>query len=338
MAESVDALEALRHSCKSIMQIINSPWRKQFEAFVASAQKELRIAVPYYSEDVIKMILERSKATHKHFLLRLSDREVCDGVQSPRAVRLLQEHDCKVKFGKDLHAKIFIADRNRAIVTSSNLTNPGLSENAEVGVLIDEPKAVQAVWSAFEKWYDKAGGIDDADISRLESLPKKLRSQTLGKSYGNFVQEGTAPSRVLSHSTDELGWILIHSEREYGGRNQYKSPHHEIKEEFGRNVEGRKWYWRRRPPMKERTGWFRLLLSWQGVIFGEFWASKVTRKIGTRLKEKGYTFAFVLDGDYRERKIPLKRLPVPPQRRDLIRLDKRILTAYEKAASAGKNS
>ncbi|MGC2422596.1 MAG: phospholipase D-like domain-containing protein [Candidatus Acidiferrales bacterium] len=316
------------------MQIINSPWRKRFEAFVASARKELRIAVPYYSEDIIRIILERSKGTDRYFLLKLSDGEVRDGVQSPRAVRLLQEHACTVKFIKNLHAKIFIADRNQAVVTSSNLTNSGLSENAEVGVLIDEPKAVQAVLSTFEKWYDKAGSIGDAELSRLESLPKKLCSQTCGKSYGNFVQDGTASSRVLSHSTDKRGWILIHSQKKYG---EYGSPQEEIEKEWKGKVARKRWYWVLPRPMKERTGPFRLLLSWQGVIFGEFLASKVTRKIKTDTKE-GYNFAFVLDAYYPRRKVPLNKVHVPKHHRSMIKLDKRILTAYEKAASIDKNS
>jgi PLD-like domain len=318
------------------MQIINFPWRKQFEAFVASARKELRIAVPYYSEDIIRMILNSSKATDKYFLLRLSDGGVRDGVQSTRAVRLIQEHACMVKFVTNLHAKVFIADRNRAIVTSSNLTNPGLSKNAEVGVLIDEPKAVQAVLSTFKNWYDKAGSVDHADLSRLESLPKKPRSQTLGRSYGNFVQEGATSSRVLSHSTDELGWILIPSKQKYGGKNPYRSPQDEIDNGFKGNVAGERWYWTRH--MNERTGPFRLLLYWNDNIFGEFSASKVTSKIGTRMKKQRYNSAFVLVDYRKRRKVPLAKLPVPEHHRDMIKLNKRILAAYEKAANAGKNS
>lgn len=317
------------------MRIINSPWRKQFETFVASARKELRIAVPYYSEDIIRMILKRSKATDKYFLLRLSEPEVLAGAQSPRAVRLLQKHACRVKFGKDLHAKIFIADRDQAIVTSSNLTNRGLSENAEVGVLIDQPKAVQAVLSTFEKWYDVAGSIDHAELLHLESLQKKARSQSRGKSYGNFVQEGTASSRVLSHSTDELGWILIASKHKYGRKDQDDSPQDEIDKWKGK-VAGKKWYWTRH--MNERMGPFRLLLYWNKNVFGEFLASKVTSKIGTRMKKERYNSAFVLV-DYRKRRnVALAKLPVPEHHRDLIKLTKGILSAYEKEASPDENS
>jgi hypothetical protein len=247
-------------------------------------------------------------------------------------VRLLQKHACTVKFGKDLHAKIFIADRNQAIVTSSNLTNAGLSENAEVGLLIDEPKAVQAVLSTFKKWYRKAGSIGDAELSRLESLQKEVGSQTLGKSYGNFVQDGTASSRVLSHSTDKLGWILIHSKQKYGGKNQYDSPQDQIDQEFKGNVAGEKWHWIWPQPPKAQTGPFKLLLCWQGEIFGEFLASALIRT-----KKEGHNFAFVLDAYYPMRKIPLKKVYAKPHR-GMIKLNKRILTGYEKAASAGKNS
>jgi phospholipase D-like protein len=173
------------------MHIITSPWQKEFESFIASARKELRIAVPYYGQDTIRMILKASKADTKYFLLKLSDHDVLAGVQSPRAVRMLQEHDCTVKFGKDLHAKILIADQRQAIVTSSNLTSPALSgKNAEMGVFIDDPKIVQAVLRTFNQWYAKAGIIGDADLAKLEALQRKSKSQVSGKRYGEQIQAG----------------------------------------------------------------------------------------------------------------------------------------------------
>lgn len=43
--------------------------------------------------------------------------------------------------GVDLHAKIIVADHNRALVGSSNLSKRGIFTNYEMGILIDGPLA-----------------------------------------------------------------------------------------------------------------------------------------------------------------------------------------------------
>ncbi len=44
-----------------------------------------------------------------------------------------------------LHAKVYVADTKRAIVTSGNLTRGGLDINYEYGIRIDEPCAVARI-------------------------------------------------------------------------------------------------------------------------------------------------------------------------------------------------
>jgi hypothetical protein len=49
-----------------------------------------------------------------------------------------------------LHAKVFIADEKRAIITSGNLTDGGLRRNCEYGVSIRTPRLVKEVRHDFE--------------------------------------------------------------------------------------------------------------------------------------------------------------------------------------------
>jgi hypothetical protein len=125
-------------------------------------------------------------------------------------------------------------------------------------------------------------------------------------------------------SDERLGWILVHSEDEYGEGREFKSPIDELKSYY---EPGAPWHWRHHP-LPRPGGPVTILFAWRGVVFGEGKAV-VTHVIDT---EK-YSFAFKLD-DYAERKpVRLELLPLGSrayQHRDLIKLDEKVLAAYEK--------
>ena len=50
----------------------------------------------------------------------------------------------------NVHAKTVIADGQRAFVGSQNLTATSLDRNREVGILIDDPAAIQRLQQVFE--------------------------------------------------------------------------------------------------------------------------------------------------------------------------------------------
>jgi HKD family nuclease len=49
----------------------------------------------------------------------------------------------EIRFLPSIHAKVYVADENLAIVTSSNMTNKGLMQNFEYGVKIQDTNLVQ---------------------------------------------------------------------------------------------------------------------------------------------------------------------------------------------------
>jgi hypothetical protein len=69
------------------MKILQSPWREQFESFLATVEHRLRVAVPYYSEETIRTVLHIApKDVAKRFILALSDHDVKCGSQSIAAI------------------------------------------------------------------------------------------------------------------------------------------------------------------------------------------------------------------------------------------------------------
>jgi phosphatidylserine/phosphatidylglycerophosphate/cardiolipin synthase-like enzyme len=49
-----------------------------------------------------------------------------------------------------IHAKLFLVDRERAFVGSQNMTSTSLDQNREIGVIIDDPGAVERIGRVFD--------------------------------------------------------------------------------------------------------------------------------------------------------------------------------------------
>ncbi|MCA9287944.1 MAG: phospholipase D family protein [Phycisphaerales bacterium] len=117
---------------------------------VGSARERLLLCAPFVSTHAAELI-ERccvsadAIGARSTILTDLSPRAVCDGATDPGAVVRLQRAlpGCRVVHLPRLHAKVYLADGQRAIVTSGNLTAGGLRYNHECGVLLDAVSAVQ---------------------------------------------------------------------------------------------------------------------------------------------------------------------------------------------------
>ena len=57
-------------------------------------------------------------------------------------------HDFHNERGEDLHAKVLVADRKRAIIGSSNLSWNGLVKNYELGILIEEAEIAEQIYKS----------------------------------------------------------------------------------------------------------------------------------------------------------------------------------------------
>ncbi len=314
------------------MNIITSPWDRQFKDFVCSATTCLRIAAPYYGLRVIETIIRESgPRIQKKFLLALSDAGARAGSQSPTAIlRLMKDSACDVTLGIGLHAKIAIADERAAIVTSSNFTEAGLHDNIEIGVLIDEPRFVRALVQEFEARFAEGRLPSASVIRRICRMQATTRPPMAGSSYGNRLRIAKRSSSRLSASREPaMGWILVHSRKKFGAPGGYASPEDELNEmQKEGSIPRGPWNWNSgRPPRKggPRT----LLMSWKGCVFGECEASIEH----VRKSSKG-AFRFRLESYEPRKSVRLTKLLPGDDRarkhRGLIRLDQRIIDRYRK--------
>jgi hypothetical protein len=104
-----------------------------------------------------------------------------------------------------LHAKVFVADSKRAIVTSGNLTDGGLRRNCEYGVSIHAPKLVREVRQDFEDYahlgapmsIEEIGGFA-VDLAGLRAT-YQAQNHKLVREVGAKLKSGiqAAEDRVL---------------------------------------------------------------------------------------------------------------------------------------------
>lgn len=130
-----------------------------------TARREIHIAVYRIDESALPLLdrLERAAARGVRIQIILSK---MDALPAPVRERLtamsrrpgVRVVDFQKATGGLLHAKVVLADRERAVIGSANLTWGGLVGNHEVGVLIEGPEAWE-IARLLDRLAEAAGGL-----------------------------------------------------------------------------------------------------------------------------------------------------------------------------------
>jgi superfamily II DNA or RNA helicase len=127
-----------------------------------------------------------------------------------------------------LHAKCYIADRRAAVITSANMTRPGLVTSIEAGYTVSDANDVGFFVERFDELFDNAEAIGDELLELLEQYlelqhPFTVYARSLLKLYDveDYAQPGTLPeladyqrpivSRLVRAMEDYHGAMLVAS-------------------------------------------------------------------------------------------------------------------------------
>ena len=159
-------------------QVIIPTW-KDLETLVGSAHGKLVICSPYYSESGLNHVLSslHGKLNIKMYT-RISPSDWANRISNPEALLVfLQEssdkgHSIELFVNQKLHAKIYVANRNKALVGSSNLSDGGFEQNLEMMVKL-EGELARDVASLVESQVKK--GAKQLTINRLQTWIRNHR-------------------------------------------------------------------------------------------------------------------------------------------------------------------
>lgn len=197
----------------SQLSLLSTPWDAELAELLTDSEEFLLLASPFITRGVTSWIAHcLSKRTSANDL-----RIVClTNVRVDSVLSGSLDLDGIAELGKEyphfspihlpsLHAKVFVADSRRAIVTSGNLTEGGLRRNCEYGVSIRDPKTVERVRRDFED-YSTLGvplsipqvaalGLDLAGLRATFQVQNRRLLQEAGSKLRNGIR--SAEDRVL---------------------------------------------------------------------------------------------------------------------------------------------
>ena len=161
-----------------MVQLLGRGWRDELAGIASVARQSVFVAAPFIKYDEAAWLCNQLHPGVEVLTLANIDAEaVSTAALDLAALRCLAEISCSSKLIalSNLHAKVFVADEEAAIVTSGNLTRSGLDSNLEYGVLLKEPEIVRKVRADMLSFARLGSPVDTATIDELAQLEIELR-------------------------------------------------------------------------------------------------------------------------------------------------------------------
>ena len=171
------------------MQIIGPKWKGLLVSKLQRAEEEVFVAVPYISKFGVRIIHSTIDSSVKtRVLLGCSLEDIVRGMTDYDALLWLVEF-AEVRHVHNLHAKVYIFDRNQSIVTSSNLTKRGIVSNLEFGVLIEDEETTKMLLEKLEPYWERGTSLSsDALPSRKAIKMETEKTQKPKRKYSGALR------------------------------------------------------------------------------------------------------------------------------------------------------
>ena len=175
-----------------MIELISRSWRKPFYELVSSAEHSLLLAAPFIKKDEARRLADAAGAKPGQRSARLTvltdlraESVLSDSLDIEALQVFVKEFEpAQVISVPRLHAKVYVADKARAIVGSANLTPSGLDQNMEYGILIEDPRIVGRIRGDLLRYGQLGSPVESDTLDSLEALGKqmKLKFSALQKS------------------------------------------------------------------------------------------------------------------------------------------------------------
>ena len=157
------------------MKVLCPPLADVLRQLYAETNTEFVIVSPWIKNNALQYVIgqDSNKSVHCRVLTVGNLGDFLNGSSDVTAIEWFLQIGADVRLVSNLHAKVYIADQTHAIVTSANLTLPGLENNLELGVLVDNVEEVISLTRVVEEWFSRGKCVD---IDWLNLMQQNLNS------------------------------------------------------------------------------------------------------------------------------------------------------------------
>ena len=167
-----------------MISVVRSGWQSEFNGLLSEALNSLVLCSPFVGEGPCRDIASNSHLTGRakeltvYMITNLSPDNVLSGATDPAALLRLSNMFPRfvLRFLPGLHAKVYIADERRAIITSANLTHNGLARNYEYGVSISDAATVAEIRNDIYGYGELGSVVDAATLNAFQVAASDLRA------------------------------------------------------------------------------------------------------------------------------------------------------------------
>jgi phosphatidylserine/phosphatidylglycerophosphate/cardiolipin synthase-like enzyme len=159
--------------------------RAALAEIVHSAREQLLIATPYIKQSEAEWLCDELDAglagsrCRLRVLTDIRSESVLGGSLDLEALDVFGHRPggAQIVSLPRLHAKVYVADTRRALVTSANLTPAGLDSNFEYGVCFNDLALVQQVRGDLEAYAQLGSALTDSELASLLGVAKTLKDE-----------------------------------------------------------------------------------------------------------------------------------------------------------------
>ena len=195
-----------------MIELISEKTREQIEELFDKSESCIQIVSPFLSVKTAEMLCKICEKGDIDCTLitRIYIKDLIDGVNSLKALKLLLEAGVEVYALKGLHAKLYMFDERFVIIGSANFTLAGLEKNFELSILTDEvsvkDKAKFAVDDLITHCKENDGIVTKELLEQIEKAyieaDKSFQKDSTKISYKMFG----ATRKVIKAKRKEVNW------------------------------------------------------------------------------------------------------------------------------------
>lgn len=191
------------------MRVIESPWAPTFREFIGSARHSVVLVAPFITAAPLRIVqesLHSSCLKRIDILMNFASSSLISRSCDPRALAKFASEvpPTRVFHLPGLHAKVYIADGNRAIVTSVNLTANALYSNTEIGLLVTERHAASDLATYLDGLASLSVQLDADQLNTLSDVAADAALQSEAVTDPTRAEVDQALSRALGVTDEHL--------------------------------------------------------------------------------------------------------------------------------------
>jgi phosphatidylserine/phosphatidylglycerophosphate/cardiolipin synthase-like enzyme len=167
--------------------LVKSPWQESFLDLISVAQRDLLLVSPFVKVQATDWILSNLQRRGVDQKIRLV---VLTNLRPESILNGSTDVEALSAFGKSLprfelvhlpslHAKVYVADEQVAVVTSANLTRPGITGNLEYGVSFTDELAVREIRRDLQDYAQLGARVGASDIDVILRETTELKQAFL---------------------------------------------------------------------------------------------------------------------------------------------------------------